>query len=57
MAGDRYFIEDQHGVHFLTFTVVEWIDVFTRKEYKQIIVDSLLHHPITYIVLINHTHV
>lgn len=41
MAGDRYFIEDQHGVHFLTFTVVEWIDVFTRKEYKQIIVDSL----------------
>lgn len=28
-------------VGFLTFTVVFWIDVFTRKEYKHIIVNSL----------------
>ncbi len=41
MSGDRYYIEDQHAVHFLTFTVVEWIDVFTRKEYKYIITDAL----------------
>lgn len=27
--------------YFLTFTVVGWIDVFTRKEYKIEIVDSL----------------
>ena len=30
MAGDRYFITDQNATYFLTFTIVEWIDVFTR---------------------------
>ncbi len=28
-------------MHFLTFTVVEWLDVFTRKLYAEIIMDSL----------------
>jgi putative transposase len=41
MSGDRYYITDQHATYFLTFTVVEWVDIFTRKDYKQIIVDSL----------------
>jgi putative transposase len=41
MSGDRYFITDQNATYFLTFTVVEWVDLFTRKDYKQIIVDSL----------------
>lgn len=41
MSGDRYVIQDQHYVHFLTFTVVEWLDVFTRPEYKYVITDSL----------------
>ena len=41
MARDRYFVEDQHAPYFLTMTVVHWIDLFTRKEYKHIIVDSL----------------
>jgi len=41
MSGDRYYIQDQNGIHFLTFTVTEWIDVFTRKEYKYVITDSL----------------
>ena len=27
--------------HFLTFSVVEWIDALTRNEYKDIIVESL----------------
>ncbi len=35
MSGDRYIIGDQFGVHFLTFTMTDWIDVFTRNEYKQ----------------------
>jgi putative transposase len=26
--------------HFLTLTVIEWIDVFTRKELCEIIIDS-----------------
>jgi len=41
MSGDRYVISYQNAIYFLTFTVVGWIDVFTRKEYKVEIVDSL----------------
>ena len=31
------------GIHFLTFAVVEWVDAFTRKEYKDILLDSIRH--------------
>lgn len=41
MSGDRYFIEDQNGLYFITFTVVGWLDVFIRADYKQTIVESL----------------
>jgi REP element-mobilizing transposase RayT len=41
MSGDRYIITDQNSCYFLTFTVVDWVDVFIRPVYKQIIVDSL----------------
>lgn len=41
MSGDRYLIGDQNGMYFVTFTVVGWLDVFIRKDYKDIIVDSL----------------
>ena len=36
-----YKINNPEGIYFITFAVVEWIDVFTRKEYAQIIIDSL----------------
>ncbi|WP_215225127.1 REP-associated tyrosine transposase [Echinicola shivajiensis] len=36
-----YRITDQNGVYFLTLTVVDWLDVFIRKEYKLEVVDSL----------------
>ena len=29
MSADNYFITDQNGIYFLTFTVTDWIDVFT----------------------------
>ena len=41
MSGDRYKISDQNAMHFLTFTVTEWVDVFTRKDYKLVLVDSM----------------
>lgn len=41
MAGDAYKIQDQQGYHFLTLTIVQWIDLFTRRDYRDIIVDSL----------------
>jgi putative transposase len=43
MSADNYFIKDQNATYFLTFTIVDWVDVFTRKEYKSVIVDSLNH--------------
>ena len=50
MSGDRYLIQDQEGTYFgfaelvnsvLTFTVIDWIDVFSRVEYRDIVVQSL----------------
>jgi REP element-mobilizing transposase RayT len=29
------------GVYFVSFAVVEWLDVFTRDEYKNILIDSI----------------
>jgi REP element-mobilizing transposase RayT len=63
MSADNYFITDQNAVYFLTFTVTDWIDVFTRKEYKMEIVDSLNycigHKGLTvfaYCLMSNHLH-
>ena len=36
-----YVIADQYALHFLTFTIVGWVDLFTRKVCKDIIIDSL----------------
>lgn len=41
MSGDRYRIAEQNQPYFITLTVVNWIDVFTRKGYRYIIVDAL----------------
>jgi len=41
MGGSRYIITDQNQTYFITCTLVGWIDLFTRPEYKNIIVDSL----------------
>src|SRR5690606_2809773 len=29
------------GLYFVSFAVVEWLDVFTRNEYKEILLDNL----------------
>lgn len=38
---DKYKIWDQGKAYFITMTVVGWIDVFTRKNHKMTIIDSL----------------
>ncbi len=38
---DKYKIVEHEKAHFLTLTVVGWIDVFTRPNHKQAILDSL----------------
>lgn len=37
----RYKIYDQRKLYFITCTVIHWIDVFVRDEYKIIFIDSL----------------
>ena len=41
MFAAGYKIRDQQSKYFLTFTVVEWVDVFTRSIYADMIIDSL----------------
>jgi REP element-mobilizing transposase RayT len=36
-----YQIRDQHAAHFITPAIVDWVDVFTRKIYRDIVIDSL----------------
>ncbi len=61
MGGHK--IINQNNLHFVTFTVVGWLDVFTRKIYKDIIVDSLKYCIkekglllFCYVIMSNHIH-
>ena len=36
-----YTIKDQKGRYFVTCTVNEWVDFFTRNVYKDILIQSL----------------
>ena len=38
-----YKIRNQAMAHFITFAVVEWVDVFTRKDYRDIVLESIRH--------------
>ena len=58
-----YQIEDQFGTYFVTNKVVDWVDVFTRKRYKDIIINSLNYcieqkglRIFGYVVMSNHLH-
>jgi REP element-mobilizing transposase RayT len=37
----NYKFHNPEGVYFISFAVVEWLDVFTRNEYKDIVLESL----------------
>ena len=59
----NYRITDSSKPHFLTLTLVEWVDLFTREKYKQIIIDSLMYsikekglflH--AFVIMSNHNH-
>ena len=38
---EKYKIRDQNKLYFVTFAVVGWIDVFTRREYRDLVIESL----------------
>ena len=41
MIEGGYKIRNQAAIHFITFAVAEWVDVFTRKAYRDIVLESL----------------
>jgi len=56
-------IINQNALHFITPTVVSWIDIFTRKQFKDIVIDSLKYCCknkglllYAYVIMSNHLH-
>jgi len=41
MSEGGYKIRDQHAIHYITFAVVEWVDVFTRQQYCDIFLENI----------------
>jgi putative transposase len=63
MAGDKYHITHQQDTYFITCTIVQWIDLFTRVEYKQIIVEAFQYCILNkglvlngWVIMTNHIH-
>jgi len=38
---EKYKFHNAEGIYFITPTIVNWIDLFTRKVYCELILDSL----------------
>ncbi len=62
MSG-KYKVGESAIAHFVTFSVVGWIDVFSREQYKQLFADSLqycqLHKGLllhAWVIMTNHVH-
>jgi REP element-mobilizing transposase RayT len=60
---EGYVIRDQTLPHFITTTVVDWIDVFTRKTYRDTVIECLdycIEHKrmvlYGYVIMSNHIH-
>jgi REP element-mobilizing transposase RayT len=59
---EGYVIRDQEKIHFITCTVIDWIDVFSRKTYRDIVIDCLSYCidkgmlVYGYVIMSNHLH-
>ncbi|MBK8805410.1 MAG: transposase [Bacteroidales bacterium] len=58
-----YKIGDPNALHYITIAVVEWLDIFTRRNYKDIIIESLAYcrkekgfELFGYVIMTNHIH-
>lgn len=59
-----YKIRDQYGLYFMTFTVVGWIDLFSRQVYRDMFLKNMQycrqHKNLfvgAYVIMTNHVHV
>lgn len=37
----KYKIKNQEKLYFVTFTVINWIDIFIRNEYRNVFLESV----------------
>ena len=58
-----YVVRDQGAVHFVTFTVHQWVDVFTRPTYSEILIQNLQYcqkhkglEVYAWVIMSNHCH-
>ena len=56
--------ENENEMHFLTLTIIEWIDIFTKPEYFKIIIESFKYcrkskglKIYEYVIMTNHIHI
>jgi putative transposase len=61
--GFTYKVYDQQSIYYITCTVHQWVDVFTRKVYIDILMNSLRHFQAekgleiyAWVIMSNHTH-
>ena len=61
--GDSYRIQDQFGQYYITCTVHQWVDVFTRNDYVEILIESIIHcqkhkglQVYAWVIMSNHIH-
>lgn len=61
--GFDYKIHSEEDCHFLTLTVVSWVDLFTRKSYRDILIESLKYcqdqkglEIFGFVIMSNHIH-
>ncbi len=59
----KYKFYNSEGIYFVSFATVNWIDVFTRRCYKDILVDSLRYcqahkglELYAWMIMTNHVH-
>lgn len=58
-----YQIKDQSSPYYITLQVVKWIDIFTRKKYRDIFIESMKYcqkekklEVYCYVIMSNHIH-
>ena len=63
MARKGFYIEDQRALHFVTFTLVYWVDLFSKTAYSEIVLENFRHYRSKqglrihgYVIMSNHIH-
>jgi REP element-mobilizing transposase RayT len=58
-----YKILEKEGAYYLTFQIVGWVDIFTRKTYRDVVIESLKYcqqhkglNLFAYVIMSNHIH-